>query len=324
LRIFHIRRNLAIGSAALLLIGLIISGASNYALLLLGWFLVGQCCGVLSYLGTMTASRFPRRTFAFSLRLAIVLIAAGLVSGLLQANNLLVSYANLLMALILIAIPMLSLGIMLYRHEDGSMGVREYNKISSWSIARSSGLVIVYCFFVGQTGFIAYIIQQAIGRGMTLDSTVWSLAAMKLAAGFWILCSTYLGSEDRRNTQFLSVSLLLVGAIVALAYSRDTVVFFSAFLMLEVSLNKLSARLQAAVVAARPDFSGPWLTGVMLLGAASGPPLNGLMISRGLEAGFVAVAVLSALAPLLWLRLSGSSARPVERLGKDLAPSSAK
>jgi hypothetical protein len=118
--------------------------------------------------------------------------------------------------------------------------------------------------------------------------------------------------------------LSLVAAIVVLSYSRDIVVFFLALLALELALNKLSARLQATVVVARPEFAGRWLTAVMLLGAASGPPLNGFMISMGLEGGFVLICVLSALGPLLWQRWSGSTASAVVTLREDAATSAAK
>ena len=79
-----------------------------------------------------------------------------------------------------------------------------------------------------------------------------------------------------------------------------------------MALNKLSARLQAAVVAAWPEFAGRWLTGVMLLGAASGPPLNGFMISIGLDEAFVVICVLSAVGPLAWHQWSICRASMVE------------
>src|SRR5262249_32306309 len=105
--------------------------------------------------------------------------------------------------------------------------------------------------------------------------------------------------------------------IFALSYSRHIVVFFLALLAIEMALNRLSARLQAAVVAARPEFAGQWLTGVMLLGAASGPPLNGFMISIGLESAFLWIWVPSALGPLVWRHWSTSRTNIVQPLREE-------
>jgi hypothetical protein len=324
LGIYNVHRKLAIAVAVLLITGLAASASPEYVGILAGWFLVGQCCGVLSYLGTIAASRFTRPAFAFLLRLGIVLIFAGCVSSALQLSGMLTSYRNLLTAIILALVPMLALGIILHQPVGGIGVSPKHDETRLFKIERSAGLFTVYFFFVGQTGFLAYVIQQAVGRGMVFDSTTLSLALMKLAAGVWILCSAYFGSEDSRSTRFGNLSLSLVAAIVVLSYSRDIVVFFLALLALELALNKLSARLQAAVVAARPEFAGRWLTAVMLLGAASGPPLNGFMISMGLEGGFVLICVLSAFGPLLWQRWSGSSVGPVVTLGEDAATASAK
>jgi hypothetical protein len=83
-------------------------------------------------------------------------------------------------------------------------------------------------------------------------------------------------------------------------------------LAIEMALNKLSARLQASVVAAWPEFGGRWLTGIMLLGAASGPPLNGFAIGIGLDGAFVLICILSALCPLLWQQWRSHNVNVVE------------
>ena len=61
-----------------------------------------------------------------------------------------------------------------------------------WTIRQFSGLATVYFFFVGQTGFLAYVIQQALAREMNLNDTVWSLAAVKFAAGRWLIGVAFL------------------------------------------------------------------------------------------------------------------------------------
>jgi hypothetical protein len=316
LGIYNVGRPLAIAAAGLLIAGFAISTATEYFIALSGWFLVGQCCGVLSYLGTMAASGFSRPVFAFSLRLAIVLILAGSVSGTLQIFGMLTSYRDLVTLISMILVPLLTWGIMLHQ-PAGGREVNKYKTVRHFEIGALSGLITVYLFFVGQTGYLAYVVQQAVAHGMTLEGTTLCLALMKISAGVWILCSAQLGNEDARSTRFWNLTLILIGAIFTVSYSRYIVVFFLALLAIEMALNKLSARLQAAVVAARPEFTGQWLTGVMLLGAASGPPLNGFLISIGLERAFVWICVLSALGPLVWRLWSASRANMVEPLGEE-------
>jgi hypothetical protein len=211
----------------------------------------------------------------------------------------LISYRDLLIVIVIAVAPIVAIGTILHHPLSGGASYvsKRAQRLEVGSIA---GLLIVFLFFVGQTGYLSYAIQQAVGRGMTFEVTAMSLALMKISAGIWVLCSSCVGYEDPKSVRFLNLTLLLIAAIVALFYSRHIVIFFLALLAMEMAVNKLSARLQAAVVAAWPEFAGRWLTGVMLLGAASGPPLNGFMISIGLDEAFVAICVLSAVGPLVW------------------------
>jgi hypothetical protein len=299
LGVCSVGRAFAFVATVILTVGVAISGAVDYLIMLTGWFLVGQCSGVLSYLGTVATSQFSRPVFAFSFRLGIVLIFSGCVSGVLQLCGMLASYSDLLTVMIIAVAPMVALGAVLHHPVKGRESY-VYERVQRLEVGSIAGLLIVYLFFVGQTGYLSYAIQQAIGRGITLEVTVLSLALMKVSAGIWVICSSCVGEEDQKNTRFWKLTLVLIVAIVALFYTRHVAVFFLSLLAIEMALNKLSARLQAAVVVAGPEFTGRWLTAVMLLGAASGPPLNGLMISIGLDEVFVVICVLSALAPLLW------------------------
>lgn len=299
LGIYSVGRALAFGAALILPVGIAISGAAEYWIMLIGWFVVGQCCGILCYLGTVAASQFFRPVFAFSFRLSIVLIFAGCVSGMLQLRGMLASYRGLLTVLILALAPMIALGMLLH-HPINMREGQIYKNAEGLQIGSFAGLLTVYFFFVGQSGYLAYAIQQAISRGMTFEVAALSLALMKVSAGIWVLYSSWARSVDQKASQFLNLTLILIVAILVLFYSRHIVVFFLALLAIEIALNKLSGRLQAAVVVAWPEFAGRWLTGIMLLGAASGPPLNGFMISIGMEGAFVVICVLSALGPVLW------------------------
>jgi hypothetical protein len=306
LKIRTVRRDVAIIAAIILLVGLAISSSNKFVTILIGWFLAGQCCGTLMYLGTIVASQFPRKSFAFSFRLAIVLILAGSVSSLLQATKAFTSYRALLFELILVLVPILICGIMLHRPVAEERTKVEFAEGNGWTIRQFSGLATVYLFFVGQTGFLAYVIQQAHAREMNFNDTVWSLAAVKFAAGLWLIGVAFLEFGRQRKERFLYVGIVLISAMLTVSYTLSIVVFFMALLVFEITLNALSARLQAAVVAARPQFAGQWLTGVILLGAATGPPLNGLAISSGLAGIFLVISLLSALAPIIWRQFDAS------------------
>jgi hypothetical protein len=303
LGIQSVRRAYVFGAAVILTVGVAISSAAEYLVVLTGWFLVGQCCGVFSYLGTVVAAQFSRPVFAFSLRLGIVLIFAGCVSGVLQLFGMLASYRDLLTVVAGALIPMVACGTALHHPISVQEGY-VYQATQRLKVGSFAGLLTVYLFFVGQTGYLSYAVQQAVGRGMTFESTALSLALMKISAGIWVLCTSCVGHDDLKSTRFGYLTVVLIIAIIALFYSKHIVVFFLALLAIEMALNRLSARLQAAVVAARPKFAGRWLTGIMLLGAASGPPLNGFMISIGLDGAFVLICVFSALGPLLWQQWS--------------------
>ena len=181
-----------------------------------------------------------------------------------------------------------------------------------WSIRQLSGLATVYFFFVGLTGFLAFVVQQALTRGISLPGSVWSMAGMKLIAGLWLLCVAFLEVQEERKERFMSLAALLTVGIVAVYFSRSVTAFFLGLVLFEITFNTLSARLQAAVVTERPQFAGPWLTGAILLGAATGPPLHGLAINSGFGDIFLLMTVLAAHAPLFWRHFTGSNAGRIE------------
>jgi hypothetical protein len=160
--------------------------------------------------------------------------------------------------------------------------------------------------FVGQTGFLAYVIQSAGDRGLPVAEVVWAFAGIKVAAGL-ILLVLLRFAREAGQTRFLGLGMLLGACIVTVSLTRETFLFFVAMLLFEVAFNTLSARLQATVsarlqarvVSVCPGCAG-WLTGAILLGAAAGPPLNGMAIGAHAGAVFIALAVASALVPETW------------------------
>ena len=199
----------------------------------------------------------------------------------------------------------------MYQPAGESRATFENTPGGTWTVGQLSGLAAIYFLFVGLTGFLAYVVQQALTRGMIFEDMVWSIAAMKVATGIWLLGTAMIENQRPENDRFFHHAIVLALAIVVVFHSHTVILFFCGLLIFELAFNSLSTRIKAAVVAAGPQFSGPWLTGVILLGAATGPVLNGCAISLGLEGAFILLSILSAFGPALWQRFGGPGVKPL-------------
>jgi hypothetical protein len=290
-----IARGPAVALAVTLLLGLVLSGLAGMPALLLGWFVVGVCCGGLQYLGTITAATHSRPAFAFPIRLGVVLCLAGAAAGALQWTAGLASYREMLVVLIAVFSLILIVGIALHHPIEPQRRILE--KDAQAGTLKYVALAIVFVLFVGQSGLLAYVIQGATERGIVLRDASWALAVMKVAAGVCLLMLARKGLQNRQNPRFAELGAVLAISNFVVATTTDPIVFFLGLLGLEIGFNLLSARLQARVSDIAPYFGGQWLVATMLLGAASGPALHGLAIGVGSDAAFVAFAMLSALVP---------------------------
>jgi hypothetical protein len=299
-----VSRGFAVAIALALLLGLAASTLGGIVALYLGWFLIGGCCGILQYLGVVAASIDSRPAFAFSLRLSIVLMLAGLVVGALQATNVFISYFSTMAALGMVFAPLLATGIALYDpSRPGPDPAGQYPSVRS-VLRKFSGLGTVYLLFVGQVGFLAYAVQSAMDRGMAIEEAAWAVAAMKIVSGAWLLYMAQTGFQNTLRPRFLELGGVLAASVVVVSYTGHLVGFFLGLIAFEIAFNTLVPRLQAKVILGARQFAGRWLTAALLLGAASGPPLHGAAISAGAGSYFICFAVLSALLPGLWAKLS--------------------
>jgi hypothetical protein len=259
---------------------------------------LGGCCGVLKFLGTIAASTYPHRTFAFVFRLALVLATAGFITCFLLAAKAFTSHAALLQQLAMALLPFLIVGGLLYIPLGGKHPSSN-GQAPARPVSGISGLILLYLLFVGISGFMGYAGQQAAARGMSVENTILAIGAMKIAAAMWLFFAAYLmPSVEGRGT--VLEALLLVVAIWVVFVSRTTVEFFVGFVLLEITLNGFSARLQASIVNAAPRFGGRWLNAVILMGSATGPPLYGLAIGAGQEALSVVSISVAICLPLFW------------------------
>jgi hypothetical protein len=271
-------------AAILLIFGLVLSVLS----LLAGWFIIGVSCGVFQYVGILTAALHSKPSTAVPIRLGITLGIAGSAAALLSLMPV-AAYHSMLLILSATFAALLIIGIGL--HQPIKPPPRKLGHDSGWM--KYAVLTLVFLLFVGQTGLLAFVIQQATERGFPLGQAFWALALMKVIAGLILLLIR--GAE----VDAWLLSLTLATANVVVATTTDFPVFAVALLLLEISFYLLSAKLQARAANLAPIFTGQWLLAVSLLGAAAGPLVHGHAITTGWS--FFYLAVLSALAPLVLL-----------------------
>lgn len=302
LKVSVVHRISAFCAVFLLLLGLTITTLAGSISLYLGWCLVGSSCGVLMYLGTVSASHYRRTTFAFSLRLGVVLILAGSTAGGLVGSNALVSYQSFLTTLFLIFGLICAVGLMLYSPTTHDVRVATQGQHHHWHAPQMLGLLALFILFVGQTGFLAYVVQGAVNRGMTLAESTWAIATMKILAGLWLVIVANLRLQTEKKPRFLEFGALLAVGVAIASYTVVPVIFFLSLLSFEIAFNTLSARFQAKVAETNRLLAGLWLTATILLGAACGPPLHGAAIDAGVTYYFLLLAICSAVFPAIWAK----------------------
>jgi hypothetical protein len=299
-----ISRKAALLTAVALMIGLMVAAARVQIALFLGWFLIGGCCGLFKYLGVVAASRASRLSFAFSLRLSVVLMLAGSMSAVLATFGAGASYQVVLFQMGAAFAAVLLIGLVLHRSvPDELLTARKGDSKAGTSIPYAqaiTGMVVVYFFFVGLSGVLVYVLHQAVQRGMVFEEAALGLAATKVSVGLWLLLSGIYDLRNGRHDRFVFQSAILVLSTIAIHYSRDRLELFAALLCWELAVNGLSAKLQAAVVRAAPHFAGRWLNVSILLGAATGPVINGYVTAIGWDALYVILGAITAFAPAVW------------------------
>ena len=302
LRIATIQRLPATGISMLLVLGLWITVFDRPTTLFAGWFMVGGSAGVLMYLGTSSASHYRNTTLAFSLRLAIVLILAGALTAALVLGGSLGSYPSFLTTVSAVFCCLLMTGLFLYR--PVLISVQPATRRGSGNMQNGAllGFALIFFLFVGQSGFLAYVVQNAIDRGISASEATWSIVAMKIAAGLSLFVMALRSRNRTGQGRLLAIGASLAFALLLAAGTTILAVFLFSLLVYEIAFNMLSARFQAKLADGNRHLAGQWLTGTILLGAAIGPPMHGAAINADLGGCFLFLAAISAVLPGIWVR----------------------
>ncbi|WP_431094747.1 hypothetical protein [Polaromonas aquatica] len=287
-------------SAIILSLTLSIGGNLFLPLLLVLWFVVGFACGALQFLGATTAAAATNKPQAFALRLAIVLVVASAVIVALALFGGQSSYSTFAYFLIGAFGLAACIGLTLYRTIAAPQPATSGNA-NAVSTRRSwSGLAVVFAFFAGQPGFWAYAMQSASQRNLDLRDAAFVIAASKIISALVLVYSSRQNTQTSGLRGLIGLGCAVAMGILVMTYSSAVAAFFVGFLLWELALNVLSARLQGIVVAASPGHAGVWITGAILLGAATGPIVHGAAIGGGIASAFIAYAALSGLFPFFW------------------------
>jgi len=240
------------------------------------------------------------------LRLSTVLVLAGTASAILSYRTSLTSYGDFLLQLGFVFAALLAIGLVL------NVGTKP-NASTRRSVAATSpgtpsrwhsltALLVVFAFFVGLAGVPVFVLHQAIGRGISLHGAALTVAATKLVVGIWLGVSSFVARPKSQRDGFLLQGTLLMFATVTIFVSRHNVELLVGLLVWELSVNTLSARLQAAVVRDNAQFAARRLNLAILLGLAVGPPANGYTINLGSDHVYAIVGAVTAFAPAMWER----------------------
>jgi hypothetical protein len=252
-----------------------------------GWFLVGLSCGLLGYLGTMTAALHTTPSYAFLVRLGVTLCIAGVTATVLR----LMSTSSYTMTLVVLAA---TLGFLLTTGIGLQLPIRPPPpKERTREERRTEYLVqgIIFFLFVGQNGMLTYVLQQANERGLTFGQVLWALAIIKMAGGLILL------TLRQRKINIWVLAILLAGANITVATTPDVTMFVLGLLLLDLTFCLMAPKLQALAATIAPIFAGQWSLAILLLGGAAGSLLHGYAITVGFPFEYLAVA--SALLPLV-------------------------
>jgi hypothetical protein len=263
------------------------------------WYAVGFACGGLQFLGATTAALAVNKPQAFALRLAVALILASCVIIALAQFGDQKNYSIFAYFLIGTFALAACFGLALYRNLPAMQSVAIGSAVNP-TLRIWSGLIVVFCFFVGQPGFLAYAMQSASQRGLNLKDAAFVIAASKIASALILIYLNKKGASVKGLGGLFGLGCAVAIGIFVMTYSKAVIAFFIGFLVWELALNLLSARLQGIVVAANPSHAGAWITGAILLGAATGPIIHGATIGADIEWTFILYAAGVGLLPFVW------------------------
>lgn len=298
----------ALQVCALLIATICISTQFSGKLFYLNWFLIGVCCGVLSYLGSTSAAAVENKAFAYAVRLGATLLVAGLTMLVFYGADKHADFRQLTATLAVVVSLLSVTGLYFYRprvfeNEEPPQRRKTYSIIDRKTIDQKTpwGLFYLFVFALAQIGFIVFAIESATQRGIDLSDALWAFALCKIVAAVMLLNRQdgFAIRNESYQATLLCMSVLLIGCLLV-ASSQTMLFFFLGILLWETSVNILSSSFQASVVEVNPAVGGMYLTSVLLFGSALGPIINGAAITAGLQEYFYCLVVFSVFLPLLW------------------------
>ena len=310
-----ISRTQALSASVVLLVSMTFTSLGTLYLMP-GWFLVGVSCGVLRYLGTLNAIHYSRTTFAFSIRLGLVLLVAGCFTAILASSGADYTYDTLICILVFGFAIILGIGHFFYKPLANSIQPEDANptfatNATNGKIAKTFpqstavfALIVLFFLFVGQTGFITFALQDAINRGFDRQEVLYAMIGMKICAGIFLIMVARFGGSNQSALYFAPMGIILVIGLAVTSRSTELIMLFIGLLAFEIAFNDMSAKFQGRIVFIGYVASGRWLNAVIMIGAVCGPLVHGFAIASGAGSTFIIFAAGAAMLPLCFVTSS--------------------
>ena len=303
-----LRSERAMQVCVLLVAVICLSAQLSGKLFYFNWFLIGICCGMLSYLGSTAAAAVENKSLAYAVRLGVTLLVAGFTMLVFYCIDKYAGFGQLTATLAIVVSLLSVVGLFFYK--PPAMTHTEEHPLSrvTQSVFHERthlGLFYLFLFALAQVGFIVFAIESATQRGVNISDALWAFALCKIIAAFLLLTrqGKYARQRNSFHTTLLCMPVLMAGCMMV-ASTQTMLFFFLGVLLWETSVNVISSSFQASVVEVNPSIGGMYLTSVLLFGSAVGPIINGAAISASLEEYFYALVLVSIFLPLLWRRQS--------------------
>jgi hypothetical protein len=265
------------------------------------WFVYGILNGVILYAGATTIAHYHNRPLAFTLRISIVSLLAGLAIATAFFLKLDSNYDRFLLHICTICA--LTGCLLLFLLPSGIKFQIEQKEKSQYTppFTLGIGLVLFFIFIVGQLGFISYAIEFGVKRGFLFEEMTFSVACSKIAAAaiLFKIALGYSSSEYMKKVLYGTVALTL--SILLINYSSTTTLFMVGFFIWETSVNMTSSLMQGVIINLNPVKISRLIIAVLLAGSGAGPLVSSLFIEMNNWEIFLGFCIVSSCIPLGWV-----------------------
>ncbi len=289
----------------LFVLGLLSTLATNGAVFLLSWLIVGVCSGLFVQIGMVSAARSDTKYHLFGLRLGSVLVLTALVCAMVALSGRYSGYLVMVLSLAAVAVVLrvfLTINFSSIAPEHPTNGCE-----GNW-ISGAVALGVLLIFGTGQVSFLAHASQFLAPVRGGFEHVASAIAAAKLVVGLAMIVLVL--TAKSRSLMFVYGGLTT--CIVSAAAASVTMPYYAGvlvFLAFDLAFNVSTAAVMALVASEANTRQKTLIMSVALCGAVIGPLLGAVLIeAHGFFATKIAVLT-SASITAIWAHLAVRSLR---------------